>query len=98
MKSPRNVHRPYTLEISAEAWSQVARLSRERYRAIQTRLEAIAALANPADAPGSFEVEELTVHHEVDSRRRLVTLVRIVSSSGAEARGAPGSALTRAPR
>ncbi|MCP3099448.1 hypothetical protein LZ198_11260 [Myxococcus sp. K15C18031901] len=89
MKSPRNVHRPYTLEISAEAWSQVARLTRERYRAIQACLEGIAAQAHPADAPSSFDVDELTVHHVVDPRRRLVTLVRIVPR-------APGSSVTRA--
>ncbi|AKF86185.1 hypothetical protein MFUL124B02_23000 [Myxococcus fulvus 124B02] len=77
MKSPRNTHRPYTVEISAGAWSQVARLSQERYRAIQGHLERVASLGAQTEASATFQVDELHVHYMVDARRRLVTLVDI---------------------
>ncbi|MCP3161875.1 hypothetical protein [Myxococcus qinghaiensis] len=84
MKSPRNTHRPYTVEISAAAWNQVARLSQESYRAIQARLEGVATLGAPAlSASTTFQVEDLTVHYVVDPRNRLVTLLEISHERGA---------------
>ena len=86
MKSSRNIHRPYTVEIVADAWVQVSHLPRDTYRAIQTRLEALAALssqsalASPEDAPEefpSFRLEGLRIHYAVDARRRLINLLRI---------------------
>ncbi|QSQ26336.1 hypothetical protein JY651_15985 [Pyxidicoccus parkwayensis] len=83
MRSPRNVHRPYTVEIVAEAWEQVSYLPRDTYRAIQARLESVgqqAALKAPEatqeEAP-SFRHEDLTIHYVVDARRRLIKLLRI---------------------
>ncbi|MCP3144894.1 hypothetical protein [Pyxidicoccus xibeiensis] len=82
MKSPRNIHRPYTVEIVAEAWGQVAHLPTNTYRALQARLELVAAQAQSSgegilsDTP-SFQVEGLTVHYAVDSRRRLIQLLEV---------------------
>lgn len=97
MKSQRNTHRPYTVEIAAAAWSQVARLSQERYRDIQARLEAVAALATPTAEPATFQVEELTIHYVVDARRRLVSLLDITRERSASAKGASRSPTTRSP-
>lgn len=86
MRSPRNIHRPYTVEIVTEAWGQVSYLPRDTYRAIQARLESLGqhaaqtALVAPestdAEDP-SFRIEDLTIHYAVDSRRRLIKLLRI---------------------
>lgn len=97
MKSPRNTHRPYTVEISAAAWSQVARLSQASYRAIQARLEAVATLGALAPSSStSFQVDELTVHYAVDTRRRLVTLLEISRERGASPKDSSRPPATRA--
>lgn len=97
MKSQRNTHRPYTVEISAAAWSQVARLSQESYRAIQARLEGVAALGAPAlSASTTFQVEGLTVHYAVDPRDRLVTLLEISGERGATPKDSSRPTATRA--
>ncbi|WP_338866196.1 hypothetical protein [Myxococcus stipitatus] len=96
MKSQRNMHRPFTVEIAAAAWSQVARLSRERYRAIQARLEAVAALGALAETPACFQLEELTIHYHVDTRRRLVSLLDITRDKGCAAKSPGKVSTTRA--
>ncbi|MFP2929697.1 hypothetical protein ACLESO_31765 [Pyxidicoccus sp. 3LG] len=87
MKSPRNIHRPYTVEIVAEAWGQVARLPTNTYRAIQARLDSLAARAvvdpfpvtpeGETSTPPSFQLEDLTIRYAVDTRRRLIQLLEI---------------------
>lgn len=86
MKVPRNIHRPYTVEIVADAWGQVSHLPRDTYRAIQARLESLAIKSSEhAATPGegtpeevpSFRVDHLTIHYVVDARRRLIRLMRI---------------------
>ena len=86
MRSPRNTHRPFTVEVVTDAWKQVSHLPRETYRAIQARLESLAAqssehatpppIAGPEDTP-SFRMGELTIHYTVDARRRLIRLMHI---------------------
>ncbi|WP_163869775.1 hypothetical protein [Myxococcus eversor] len=98
MRSQRNTHRPCTVEISAAAWNQVARLSQECYRAIQARLECVASLGATTQAkPATFQVEDLRVHYVVDARRRLVTLLEITRERGATTKGASRPTTTRAP-
>ncbi|MBZ4397553.1 hypothetical protein [Myxococcus sp. AS-1-15] len=97
MKSPRNTHRPYTVEISAGAWSQVARLSQERYRAIQAHLERVASLGAQTEASATFQVDELHVHYAVDARRRLVTLVDITRDTAGVMKAAGRSTAPKAP-
>lgn len=88
MRSPRNIHRPYTVEIATEAWEQVSHLPRDTYRAIQARLESLAqqsALATPeasAEDVPSFRIEDLTIHYAVDARHRLIKLLRISRERG----------------
>ncbi|WP_164002554.1 hypothetical protein [Pyxidicoccus caerfyrddinensis] len=88
MRSSKNIHRPYTVEIATEAWGQVSHLPRETYRAIQARLESLAwqaALASqdaPVEEVPSFRIEDLTIHYAVDARRRLIELVRISREHG----------------
>ncbi|MFP2904569.1 type II toxin-antitoxin system RelE family toxin [Pyxidicoccus sp. 3LFB2] len=86
MQPPRNIHRPYTVEIEADAWGQVSRLPRDTYRTIQARLESLAALssqatpASPGDAvdeASSFRLGDLTIRYAVDARRRLILLLGI---------------------
>lgn len=95
MRSPRNIHRPFTVEIVAEAWGQVSHLPRDTYRAIQARLESLAlqsaqstAEAANDEAP-SFYLEGLTVHYAVDARRRLIKLLRITRERGSAAPRSP---------
>ncbi len=86
MRSPRNIHRPFTVEIATDAWGQVSHLPRDTYRAIQARLESLAAQTSAfptpppdverEDAP-SFRLGDLTIHYTVDPRRRLIRLMRI---------------------
>ncbi|QSQ15496.1 hypothetical protein [Myxococcus landrumensis] len=96
MKSQRNIHRPFTVEIAAAAWNQVARLSRERYRAIQARLEEVAALGALAEGSGCFPLEELTIHYHVDTRRRLVSLLDITRDKGCTTKSPARPSTTRA--
>ncbi|AGC45566.1 hypothetical protein MYSTI_04268 [Myxococcus stipitatus DSM 14675] len=96
MKSQRNIHRPFTVEIAAAAWSQVARLSRERYRAIQARLEEVAALGAVAEESGCFQLEELTIYFHVDTRRRLVSLMDIIRDKGCVPKSPARPSTTRA--
>ena len=86
MRASRNIHRPFTVEIVADAWAQVSHLPRETYRAIQARLESVAvdssdpAAPSPDGAPDavpSFRMGEMTIHYVVDAPRRLIQLVRI---------------------
>jgi mRNA-degrading endonuclease RelE of RelBE toxin-antitoxin system len=86
MRSPRNIHRPFTVEIVTDAWAQVSQLPRDTYRAVQARLESLAAHASEHAAPSSegaaeerprFSVGDLTIHYVVDARRRVIQLVRI---------------------
>jgi hypothetical protein len=86
MKSSRNIHRPFTVEIVTDAWAQVSHLPRDTYRAIQARLESLAAQSaehvtpfseGGAEGVPSFRLGELTIHYMVDMRRRLIRLMRI---------------------
>jgi hypothetical protein len=86
MRSTRNIHRAYTVEIATDAWGQVSHLPRDTYRAIQARLESLATLSSqaspessgaPAGAERDFRMADLTLHYTVDARRRLIKLLRI---------------------
>ncbi len=86
MKPPRNIHRPFTVEIVSDVWGQVSHLPRDTYRAIQARLESLAMLssqgtpvpaAGPPEEDPSFRLDDLTIHYAVDARRRLIKLLRI---------------------
>lgn len=92
MKSSRNIHRSFTVEIVTDAWAQVSHLPRDTYRAIQARLESLAAHSSEYATPSSdehaedlpsFRMGELTIHYMVDTRRRLIRLMRITQERSA---------------
>jgi mRNA-degrading endonuclease RelE of RelBE toxin-antitoxin system len=90
MRRPENLT-PFTVEVSATAWKQMAHLSLSTYQRIRRELELVAARLKPeTPAPlphkrfrpvetRSLTVEGHTAIYEVDAERKRITLREIAS-------------------
>lgn len=88
MRRPENLT-PFTVEVSATAWKQMAHLSLATYQRIRRELETVAARLRPeTPAPlpqrrlrpvetRSLTIEGHTAFYEVDLERKRITLREI---------------------
>ena len=90
MASAKNLLRPFTVEITPEAWRQLVYLPQGTYLALQMELEALAQQVSSERSPlgmtpsesqaatdSSFALDDFTVRYDVDAARRVVRLTEV---------------------